>query len=141
MITEDTVKQALHAVKYPGFSRDIISFGLVKQVAVNGGAVSVQMDLNSPNREAAQQIKADSEQVLRSLPGVTNVFVEVKTSAPAQGQPAQSPWAGQARMPGVRYVVAVASGKGGVGKSTVSVNLSIALKHLGLAVGLLDWDI
>jgi ATP-binding protein involved in chromosome partitioning len=141
MITEEQVKNALHAVKYPGFSRDIISFGLVKQVAVNGGAVSVQMDLNSPNREAAQQIKTDSEQVLRSLPGVTHVFVDVKTSAPAQGQPTQSPWAGQARMPGVRHIVAVASGKGGVGKSTVSVNLSCALRHLGQRVGLLDCDI
>src|SRR6185369_2262006 len=83
----------------------------------------------------------DSERVLRSLPGVTHVFVEVKTTAPAQGQAAQSPWAGQARMPGVRYVVAVASGKGGVGKSTVSVNLSCALRHLGQRVGLLDCDI
>src|ERR1051325_8493183 len=108
MITEDTVKQALHSVKYPGFSRDLISFGLVKQVAVNGGAVSVQMDLNSPNREAAQQIKTDSERVIRSLPGVTHVFVEVKTTTAAQGQPAaQSPWTGQTRMPGVKHVVAV----------------------------------
>jgi ATP-binding protein involved in chromosome partitioning len=144
MITEEKVREALRAVKYPGFSRDIISFGLIKQVAVNGGAISVHMDLNSPNREAAQQIKTDSERVLRTLPGATHVFVEVKTTAPAPGQPgqpAQSPWSGQARMPGVKHVVAVASGKGGVGKSTVSVNLSCALRHLGLAVGLLDCDI
>ncbi len=141
MITEEQIKAALRAVKYPGFSRDITSFGLIKQVAVNGGAVSVQMDLNSSNREAAQQIKSDSETVLRALPGVTNVFVEVKTTAPTQGQPAQSPWTGQARMPRVKHVVAVASGKGGVGKSTVSVNLSCALKLLGLRVGLLDCDI
>src|SRR5262249_53216022 len=85
--------------------------------------------------------KADSERALRALPGTSRVFVEVKTTAPAQGQPAQSPWNGQARMPGVKHVVAIASGKGGVGKSTVSVNLSCSLKHLGLAVGLLDCDI
>lgn len=140
-MTEEMVKEALHAVKYPGFSRDIVSFGLLKQVSVNDGAISVQLDLNSPNREAALQIKADSERVLRALPGATHVYVEVKTTVPAQGQPAQSPWGGQARMPGVKHVVAVASGKGGVGKSTVSVNLSCALRHLGLKVGLLDCDI
>src|SRR5262247_4166061 len=104
MITDESIKEALRAVKYPGFSRDILSFGLVKQIAVNGGAVSVHMDLNSPNREAAQQIKTESERVIRSMPGVTNVFVEVKTTASAQGPATQSPWAGQARMPGVKHV-------------------------------------
>src|SRR5688500_13246049 len=149
MITEDAVKQALQAVKYPGFSRDVVSFGIVKQIAVNGGAVSVHMDLNSSNREAAQQIKAESERALRTLPGITNVFVEVKTQAPAAtpggggaaGQGAPNPWASQNKMPGVKRVIAIASGKGGVGKSTVSVNLSCALKHLGARVGLLDCDI
>ena len=149
MITEDSVKQALQSVRYPGFSRDIMSFGLVKQIAVNGGAVSVHMDLNSPNAEAAAQIKAESERALRAL-GATHVFIEVKTkpgaAAPATGAPGQAtagpnPWAQQNRMPGVRHVVAVASGKGGVGKSTVSVNLSCALKHLGARIGLLDCDI
>jgi len=141
MITEDSVREVLRAVKYPGFSRDILSFGLVKQISIHDGAVSVHMDLNSPNREAAQQIKQESERVIRSVPGVTHVFVEVKTTALTQGAAPQSPWTGQARMPGVKHVVAVASGKGGVGKSTVSVNLSCGLKHLGLEVGLLDCDI
>src|SRR5687768_16168735 len=149
MITEDSVKQALHSVRYPGFSRDIMSFGLVKKISINGSAVSVHMDLNSPNTEAAAQIKADSERALRAL-GATNVYVEVKTKPAAPGSPAPSqttaagtpnPWAAQNRMPGVRHVVAVASGKGGVGKSTVSVNLSCALKHLGARIGLLDCDI
>src|SRR5690349_12496592 len=132
MITEDSVKQALHSVRYPGFSRDIMSFGLVKKISVNGDAVSVHIDLNSPNAEAAAQIKAESERALRSL-GATHIFVEVKTKpgAPVPSQTTAAgtpnPFAQQNRMPGVRHVVAIASGKGGVGKSTVSVNLSCAL--------------
>ncbi|MGZ8919893.1 MAG: P-loop NTPase, partial [Limisphaerales bacterium] len=146
MITEDAVKQALQTVKYPGFSRDIMSFGIVKKISVSGVAVSVHMDLNSSNREAAQQIKTESERALSSL-GAASVFVEVKTQAPATTPApgtqagAPNPWATQNRMPGVKRVIAVASGKGGVGKSTVSVNLSCALRHLGARVGLLDCDI
>jgi len=143
MLTQDDIKSALAAVKYPGFSRDIVSFGLVKEIAAANGAVSVALQLTSPNPEAARQIKLDAEKVLKTLPGVTHVHVEVRQ--PAAGQTA--PTAGGARMmnqskvPGVKRVVAIASGKGGVGKSTCSVNLACALKHTGARVGLLDCDI
>jgi ATP-binding protein involved in chromosome partitioning len=139
MLTEDDIKKALQAVKYPGYSRDIVSFGLVKQIATKNGAVSVSMQLTSSNPDAAQQIKAESERVLKALPGVSAVHVEVKLQPGAQA--AQSPWSQQSKVPGIRRVVAVASGKGGVGKSTVSVNLACGLQHLGAAVGLLDCDI
>jgi len=142
MVNEDSVKRALATVKYPGFSRDILSFGLVKQLNVSGGAVSVHMELNSPNKEAAQQIKTEAEQAIKQIPGITNLYVEVRPQAAAAGQPAPgTPWSGQSKMPGVKRVIAVASGKGGVGKSTVSVNLSCALAHLGQRIGLLDCDI
>lgn len=144
--TPDDIKNALKAVKYPGYSRDIVSFGLIKEAKAANGAVSVSLQLTSPNAQAAAQIKAESEQILRTLPGVQHVHVEVKTppaapgaaSAPAGGQ---SPWAGQNRVPGIKHIVAVASGKGGVGKSTTSVNLACGLGHLGARVGLLDCDI
>lgn len=139
-LSADDIKAALKAVKYPGYSRDIVSFGLVKEVHAANGAVSVLMELSSSNTQAAQQIKAESERVLKSLPGVTHVFVEVR-QPPAGPGATQSPWAHQARVPGIRRIVAVASGKGGVGKSTVSVNLACALRHLGARVGLLDCDI
>jgi ATP-binding protein involved in chromosome partitioning len=99
------------------------------------------MQLTSANAEAAAQIKAESERVLKDLPGVKMVHVEVRQPAGVPGAAAPSPWSGQNRVPGIKRVVAVASGKGGVGKSTVSVNLACALRHLGARVGLLDCDI
>jgi len=138
----DDVKNALKVVKYFGYLCDIVSFGLIKQIAADQGAVSVSMQLTSANVEAAGQIKAESERVLKALPGVKLVHVEVKQPAAAPGAPAgPSPWANQNRVPGIKRIVAVASGKGGVGKSTLSVNLACALNQLGSSVGLLDCDI
>jgi ATP-binding protein involved in chromosome partitioning len=142
MATEADVRNALKAVKYPGYSRDIVSFGLVKQVAIQGGAVSVAVTLTSANPEVARQIKSESEAALKSVPGIHAAFVEVNQPAPAPGPAGtQNPYAHQSRVPGIRRIVAVASGKGGVGKSTVSVNLACALAHLGAKTGLLDCDI
>jgi ATP-binding protein involved in chromosome partitioning len=94
--------------------------------------------------KSAQQIKAEAEPVLRKLPGAQQVTVHVRQPAGAPAsQPGggADPWSNQARVPGLKRVVAVASGQGGVGKSTVAVNLACALRHLGLSVGLLDCDI
>src|SRR3989475_5336716 len=141
MLNEEDVINALKGVKYPGYSRDIVSFGLVKHVAARNGAVNVVVQLTGGTPQIASQIKADCETTLRVLPEVQRFFVEVKLPA---GQPAAAganAWAHQNKLPGINRVVAVASGKGGVGKSTVSVNLACALRHLGAQVGLLDCDI
>lgn len=138
MLTQENILEALKAVKYPGYSRDIISFGLVKEIAVNQGIVSVTMQLTSASPEAALQIKTEAEAVLKKLSGVSNAVVEVRQ--PAAGA-APNPFGNQNRVKGVKRIIAVASGKGGVGKSTCSVNLACALAHLGAKVGLLDCDI
>jgi ATP-binding protein involved in chromosome partitioning len=141
MLTEEKIKEALQKVKYPGYSRDIVSFGLVRSIAADKGAVTIQIQLTSGTPEQAAQIKADCEQEVRSLPDVSSVQIEVKLPAAQASGAAQNPWAGQSPVPGIKRVVAVASGKGGVGKSTASVNIACALRHLGAQVGLLDCDI
>src|SRR6266436_2537870 len=141
MLTEDDIRNALKSVKYPGYSRDIVSFGLVKHIAATNGAVSVSLQVTANNPEVAQQIKSESERVLRALPGVNAVYVQVNQPNAPQPAAPQSPWAQQNKVAGIHRIVAIASGKGGVGKSTLSVNLACALRHLGAQVGLLDCDI
>ncbi len=140
MLSQDDIKHALAAVKYPGFSRDIVSFGLIKEISVANGAVSVALQLTSPNADAARQIKTEAEQILKKLPGVSHAIVEVRQPA-AGAAGTGGGLAGQTKISGVKRVIAIASGKGGVGKSTCSVNLACALKHLGAKVGVLDCDI
>jgi ATP-binding protein involved in chromosome partitioning len=138
MPTQEAVVEALKKVKFPGLSRDIVSFGFVRDVKVEGGNVSFTIHFQTDNPTVGQQLQRDSEAAVRAIPGVQNVHVHVEV-APRQAAP--MPGGQKGMLEGVRYKIAVASGKGGVGKSTVSTNLSLSLVALGYTVGLLDADI
>ena len=137
-ISEEQVRDALRSVRYPGFSRDIVSFGLVKGVLIDRGEVKVQLALatNDPNIPAT--IKNDAEKILRELDGVLSAKVLIDIHAPPAGAGAS---VGATRIPGIKHVIAIASGKGGVGKSTVAANLAVALEQTKARVGLCDCDI
>jgi ATP-binding protein involved in chromosome partitioning len=147
-MTADTIKEALKQVKYPGFSRDIVSFGLVRSAAFADGTAKVAIAITTNDPKVPLQLKGDIERCLRAQPGVTDVIIELAVSAAkapaAAGQ--SGPGAGQTP-PGLKHSVAIASGKGGVGKSTFAVNLACALAQVLEArgrpgrVGLMDCDI
>ena len=140
-ITEALVQEKLTTIKYPGFSRDIVSFGLVKHIRIEGANVVVQMALSTNDPKVPQAIKEEAEAALGRIPGIGRALVRIDIHAPPQAPAAGGGAVAAAAIEGVKHVIAVASGKGGVGKSTVAANLAVALKSSGASVGLCDCDL
>src|SRR6516165_6082780 len=138
-LSQELIVERLKEVKFPGYSRDIVSFGLVKDVKVAGSEVVVRLTVATNNPAVPAALKRDCEKVLRGTPGVkaAEVIIDI-TNPPEVASAAQT---GATKIAGVDHVIAVASGKGGVGKSTVSANIAAALHSLGAKVGLCDCDI
>jgi len=136
-INQESIREALKVVKYPGFSRDIVSFGLVREISINGSDVEVQLVISTTENAVAKTIRDEATQALKGLVGAGRLNVKVDVQAPA----APTGNVGPARIEGVRHIIAVGSGKGGVGKSTVAANLALALTQSGARTGLCDCDI
>jgi len=147
-LTLDAVLDALRSVRYPGFSRDVVSLGVTQDVAVEEGRVRLRLTAGPGDPAIADTLEQEVRAALARLPGVKEVAVVRGGAAgglpPVLGQRPSLAAAGgldAALLPEVRHVVAVASGKGGVGKSTVAVNLAVALARAGARTGLLDADV
>ena len=143
-LTEGKVLEVLRSVKFPGLTRDIVSFGFVKDLAVGGGNVSFRLEIVTESPRAAEEIRRDATEKLRALPGVAAVTIRLDVQPPGPAPPrgaAGVPPPDTQILKDVRFKVAVASGKGGVGKSTVAANLALAFSRLGFGVGLMDSDI
>lgn len=134
----EAVRTALRGVLYPKFRRDVVTLGMVADVTVEGGTVVVSLRPGSDDEAVREALEAGVRAALVRLPEVDEVVVHMADAAAGRGR---SPFADRAEVPGVRHVIAVASGKGGVGKSTVSANLAAALAAGGARVGLMDADV
>jgi len=136
--SKDQVLSVLSAIKDPDLGRDVVSLGMIKDVTISeGGKVSFTFELTTPACPVRDRFQTMAQELVSGLPGVTAVDLKMTANI----RPSFGGRAGEQAIPGVKHVIAVASGKGGVGKSTVAVNLAASLQLSGASVGLLDADI
>lgn len=133
-ITEEAVLDALRSVVDPDLRRDIVSLRFVKNIVIDGGNISLTIELTTPACPVKEELRARAEECLRALPGAGEINIEMTAQVRERADPGDL-------IPGVKHAIAIASGKGGVGKSTVTINLAVALAETGARVGLMDADV
>src|SRR5437762_8458906 len=136
-LDQASVLEALKVVRDPDLNRDIVSLGFIKDLHVDGGRVAFTIELTTPACPVKDQMRDQARAAVMQLPGVTDVDVRLS----ARVREAVGGEGGRQAPPGVKNIIAVGAGKGGVGKTTVAVNLALALAKCGSRVGIIDGDI
>ncbi len=134
-VSEDAVLKALGTVQDPDLHKDLVSLGMIKDVQTDGGKVAFTVELTTPACPLKEKIENDCREAVSQVPGVEKVEINMSSNVKAQGKVPE-----KEEIPGVKNIFAVSSGKGGVGKSTVAVNLALSLLNTGAKVGLMDAD-
>ena len=136
-VSEEAVLDALRGVRDPDLKRDIVTLKFIKNLRIDGGRVAFSIELTTPACPVKEQMRDQAHELVAALPGVTNVDIEMT----AQVRATVSSDMNRQPVPGVKNIIAVGAGKGGVGKTTVSVNLAIALSQRGARVAMIDGDV
>src|SRR6202795_4565629 len=135
-VTEQQVLDALRQIKDPDLHKDIVALGFIKDLKIDGGNVSFRIVLTTPACPVREEMETSARELVSSIPGVSAVNITMDAEVP-KGRGL----ADKVSVPGVKNIIAVSSGKGGVGKSTVAVNLAVALALDGAKIGLMDADV
>ena len=138
-LNRERIIKILKGVKYPGFNRDIVSFGLVKDIVVEDSKVTLSIVLPKPDQKLQSAIEEEVRKAIFGIPGVEDL--SMKVGSRPQKQITADAGSEKSKLPDIKYYIAVASGKGGVGKSTIATNLSLAISKKRQKVGLMDADI